>query len=318
MVHNETSMSERETVPGSGRVHHRRRRFLRAVVRQTVRKSAEDRVLGLAAEAGFWGIVSLPSLALSLFGALGYLRGTIGDHAVNGVRDDVLRAARDVLTPATVNSDVAPLLDQILARGHPAVISIAFIVSLWSGSTAMTDYVNTITVAYEMRGIRSWWRTRIRSLVLYLGAVVAGIVILPGLALGPDLITNLFPDSVQDQISFTIHVLYIPVVGIGSIVVITLLYHLALPRKIRIREGLPGALLAVVLWFAGSDAVRTYLTSSFHSKSAYGSLASPIAALLFFYVTALAVLLGAEVNSAIGVVSSDAGRRPHRRLRRRH
>jgi membrane protein len=271
-------------------------------VAQTFRKVRSDRVLGLAAEAGFWGIVSLPSLALSVFGSLGYLRGVLGDAAVNSVREDVLRAAGDVLTPTTVSTDVAPLLDQILARGHPEVVSIAFVVSLWSGSTCMADYVNTITVAYEMRGVRVWYRTRARSLFLYLGAVASGIIILPALALGPNLISHLFPDSIREQISLTVEVLYVPVVGFGSVAVVASLYHLALPRRLPWRRGLPGATLAVALWLSGSFGVRTYLTSSFHNKSVYGSLAAPIAALLFFYVTALAVLIGAEVNSAVGVV----------------
>jgi membrane protein len=292
--------------------------MVRSVVAQAFRKLKQDRVLGLAAEAGFWAIVSLPSLVLSVFGAIGYLHGVIGDTAINQIRSDVLRGAGDVLTPTTVSSDVAPLLDQILARGHAEVVSIAFLVSLWSGSTAMSDYVNTITVAYEMRGIRVWWRTRLRSLVLYLGAVLTGVVILPALALGPDVITSLFPDSIRDEVSLTIHVLYFPVVGLGSIGVVAALYRLALPCKVPWRQGLPGAVLAVVLWLAGSIGVRTYLTSSFHSKSAYGSLAAPIAALLFFYVTALAVLLGAEVNSAIGVVRARPAveRVRRRRLRR--
>lgn len=293
----------------------RPRQFWRAVLSQMFHKTYDDRVLGLAAEAGFWGIVSLPSLALSIFGSLGYLRGIIGDAAINSVRDDVLRAARDVLTPNTVSTDVAPLLNEILARGQPAVISIAFLVSLWAGSTCLADYVNTITVAYEMRGLRSWWRTRVRSLFLYLLAVASGIIILPALALGPNEISQLFPQSVQNAISLTIQILYIPVVGLGSIVAVAGLYHLALPRPIPWRRGLPGATLAVALWLSGSFAVRTYLTSSFHNKSVYGSLAAPIAALIFFYVTALAVLLGAELNSAIDVVHArpgQAGTRRHR------
>jgi membrane protein len=262
-------------------------------------KTYEDRVLGLAAEAGFWGIVSLPSLALSIFGALGYLRGLIGNAAIDSVRNDVLRGARDVLTPNTVNTVVKPLLDEILARGQPAVISIGFLVSLWAGSTCMTDYVNTITVAYEMRGVRPWHRTRLRSLVLYLLAVAAGVVILPALALGPNEISKLFPDSLRDQISLTIQILYIPVVGLGSIVAVAALYRLALPRKIPWHRGLPGATLAVALWLSGSFAVRAYLSSSIENRSAYGALSAPIAALIFFYITALAVLLGAELNSAI-------------------
>lgn len=266
------------------------------------RKTYDDRVLGMAAEAGFWGIVSLPSFALSVFGAIGYLRSIIGDDTIDSVRDDVLRAARAVLTPSTVNTDVAPLVNQILSGGQPAVISIGFLIALWAGSTCMADYVNTITVAYEQRGLRSWPRTRLRSLYLYLLAVASGIVILPALALGPNEISKLFPHSLQNSIHLTVQILYIPVVGLGSILVVAGLYRLSLPRPIPFRRGLPGATLAVALWLSGSFAVRVYLTSSFHNRSAYGALSAPIAALIFFYVTALAVLLGAELNAAIDVV----------------
>jgi membrane protein len=336
IVHNVGAMSEHESAAGDAPalVTGRKRppHFYRSVVAQAFRKVRSDRVLGLAAEAGFWGIVSLPSLALSVFGGLGYLRGVLGDSTVNNVRNDVLRAARDVLTPNTVSTDVAPLLDQILARGHPEVISIAFVVSLWSGSTCMADYVNTITVAYEQRGVRVWYRTRARSLVLYLGAVLSGIVILPALTLGPNLISRLFPDSIRDQISLGVQIAYVPVVGLGSIGVVAGLYHLALPNRVPWRRGLPGATLAVALWLSGSFGVRIYLTSSFHNKSVYGQLSAPIAALIFFYVTALAVLLGAELNSAIEVVHARptvarirrqmifgrrlSARRARRRLRR--
>jgi membrane protein len=278
----------------------------------TWHKTFEDRILGLAAEAGFWALVSLPSMLLAVFGAFGYLRGLIGATAINRVHADVLRAAGDVLTPATVTGDVAPILNEVLARGQFEVISIGFVISLWSGSTAMSDYLNTITVAYGMRGLRGAVRSRLTALWLYLCALVAGVVLLPALALGPDLITELFPDNVQDEVSFTIHAVYWPVVAIGSVALLAMLYKACLPVRVRWRRGLPGATVAMVLWVVFSFAVRAYLTSSFRQRSAYGSLSAPIAGLLFFYFTALAVLLGAEINSSIDAVwpvdSTEAGR----------
>ena len=167
--------------------------MVRAVLARTWRKLFEDRILGMAAEAGFWAIVSLPSLLLTLLGAVGYLRGIYGNSGVNRIHDDVLRAARDVLTPTTVSTDIAPLLDEVLARGHLEVVSIGFVISLWSGSTAMSDYVNTITVAYGMRGLRSALRSRLVATALYLAFVAVGVVLLPALALGPDVIVGLAP-----------------------------------------------------------------------------------------------------------------------------
>jgi membrane protein len=294
------------------------RHLIGPVMARTWHKLFEDRIRGMAAEAGFWAIVSLPSLLLILLGAIGYLRGVLGEGDVDQIHDQVLRAARDVLTPSTVNADVAPLVNQVLARGHLEVISVGFLISLWAGSAAMSDYVNTITVAYGMRGLRSAWRSRLVATVLYLCFVAAGVVLLPALAIGPDILSQLAPNRIAGTVSLAGRVLYWPVVGLLSLVLLTTLYRLALPVRVRWRRGLPGAVLAMALWLVFSFSLRAYLTSSLRAHSAYGSLAAPIAALLFFYVTALAVLIGAELNSAIDYVSpvpTTAAGRARARLR---
>lgn len=278
----------------------------RQVLARTWHKLFEDRILGMAAEAGFWAIVSLPSLALTLLGAIGYFRGALGAKGIRHIHDDVLRVAGDVLTPSTVRADVAPLLNEVLARGHFAALSIAFVISLWSGSSAMSAYVNTITVAYSMRGVRSAWRSRLVAGGLYLCFIGAGVVLLPALTLGPGLLTRLAPDQIADTVSTTVHVLYWPVVVLMSVALVATLYRLALPVRVRWVLGLPGALLSMGVWLAGSAGLRAYLSASFRTNSVYGSLSAPIAALLFFYITALAVLLGAELNSAISQVGTAA------------
>lgn len=275
--------------------------LVRQVMARTWKRIFEDRILGLAAEAGFWALLSLPALLLALFGLLGYFNGVFGHANVVKIHDDVLRVAGDVLTKGTVDGTVGPLVNQILAKGHLEVVSIGFLISLWSGSTVMSDYVNVITVAYDMRGLRSALRSRVVALGLYLGAVVTGLVLLPLLALGPNVIISLLPGSVAKQGSLIIHILYWPVVALGSIVALSTMYMLCLPVRVRWRRGVPGALVAMTAWLAGSSLVRAYLESSFRDKS-YGALAAPIATLLFFYVTALAVLIGAELNSAIDAV----------------
>jgi membrane protein len=296
------------------------RHLILPVVARTWHKLFEDRILGMAAEAGFWAIVSLPSLLLTLLGGIGYLRGILGDDDVNQIRDQVLRAARDVLTPSTVNADVAPLVNQVLAGGHLEVISVGFVISLWAGSAAMSDYVNTITVAYGMRGLRSAWRSRAVATGLYVCFLAVGLVLLPALAIGPDLLSRLAPNRIAGTVSTVVHVIYWPVVALLSILILTTLYRLALPVRVRWRRGLPGAALAMGLWLLFSFSLRAYLTSSVKAHSAYGSLGAPIAALLFFYVTALAVLIGAELNSAIDYVSpvpTTAAGRARARLRAR-
>ena len=278
-------------------------RALRWLVQRPKRigdKLSDDRIFGMSAEAGFWGLVSLPSLALAVFGALGYLSGVLGRTAVTRIHDDVLRAARDLLSSSTVNADVAPLVQDTLQQGHAGVLSVSFVISLWSGSSCMSAYVNTITVAYGMRGLRGAVRSRVVALGLYLLAVVAGVALLPALILGPAFITDLAPKSTRGDVGNVVSAAYWPGIVLGSVLVIATLYRLCLPLRVRWLAHLPGAIVAMSIWLGGSIGLRAYVTEKLKNSSlSYGALGAPVAALLFFYITALAVLLGAELNAAL-------------------
>lgn len=279
----------------------RRRRTARnagAVLRSMWHDVQEDRILGLAAEAAFWTMLSLPSLLLALLGLVGYVGDALGPDLVDRIRHVILHAARDVLTAQTVQRNLTPLVDGILRTGSASIVSAGFVLSLWSGSTAVNTYVNTITVAYDMRGLRSAWRSRLLAFVLYLGALALGLVLLPLLLLGPERIIGLLPLSAGES-RLAVAIIYWPAVVVLSIVALASLYHLAVPARTPWRRDLAGAVTAMLLWMLGSVLLRTFLRSSVRASAVYGPAGAPIAILLFFYVTALAVLVGAELNATI-------------------
>ncbi len=272
---------------------------------QTVAGAWRDRVLGLAAEAGFWQLLSLPPLLLAILGTIGYIGDVLGADAVDSVRQSVLSAANDLLTPAVVDDVVRPTINEILTHGRPDVISIGFLLSLWTGSSAMATYVNTITIAYGQRELRSAVRSRLLALRLYLAQVTSGVILLPALVLGPGLLSRILNAEHHHSVGWLLKILFWPVVAIFSLAMLTSLYHLALPSRRPWRRAVPGALLAMVVWNVGSYLLRLYLETVFGHELIYGSVAAPVAALLFFYITALAVLLGAELNAAIDGVTKS-------------
>lgn len=282
----------------------------RGVIRPMWHRLGEHRILGLSAEAGFWQLVSFPSLMLAIFGALGNLGGAIGPAGIERLRTDVLQVAGELLDPATVRADVAPLVDELLKGGNAEVVSIGFFISLWSGSSATSSFLNTITVAYGMRGLRNAVHSRLIALGLYLLSVLAGITLLPALVLGPNLIAGLSPLAVRAGVSDVVHGVYWPAVVLLSILGVATLYRMCLPMRVPFREHLPGAVLAMLIWVGGSVVIRLYLTRKLRTGSFYGALAAPLAALLFFYVTALAVLVGAELNATLRVARGHAGPAP--------
>ena len=274
-------------------------RTVRTLALRTVSRAWNDRVLGLSAEAAFWQLLSLPSLFLALLAALGYFSELAGAGTVDRVQQNLLTAFSRAFSPEVVDQLIAPVVQEVLREGRADVVSVGFVLALWAGSSATATFVNTITIAYGMRDLRGAVRSRLLALGIYLGSIVVGVIVLPALVLGPTLLPKLFPEGARDTADRVIGDAYWPVVLLLLLIGLTSLYHLAPPRRLPWRRGVPGALLAMVIFLAGSAGLRFYINFIIDQNHAYGTLAAPIAALLFFFLLALGVLLGAELNAEI-------------------
>ncbi|WSA97029.1 YihY/virulence factor BrkB family protein [Streptomyces sp. NBC_01795] len=283
------------------------------LLKDTVNSCMEYRVLGLAAEAAFFTLISIPPLLLGMIGLLGYL-DWIGAEAIESLRTNFLDASTTVLSDKGVNELARPLIDDVIKGGGPDVISLGFALALWSGSRAVNVFIDTITVMYGLDGRRGIVKTRVLSFGLYLVALVIGAVALPLMVAGPDAVLRLVP-----QAEWVVTVFYWPVVLLLSIAFLTTLYHVSVPVRSPWREDIPGALVALVMWVLGSFLLRLYLTNTVEGPTIYGSLAAPVAVLLWIGVSAFAVLVGAAVNAAIDhvwpSVATAAARRANERRR---
>jgi membrane protein len=267
--------------------------------RRALIQSWRDRVLGLAAEAAFWALLSLTPLLLVLVAAIGYLTPLFGPHIVVGVEDRILDAAEHVLAPSAVDQVLRPTLGDILRHGQGEIASVGFLLALWTGSTAMSTYVNAIAIAYGGRDVRSAVRARVLAFALYLGALVTGCITLPLLVTAPGWIIAAVPAEARSVVGPAVRLGYWPLLVLVCTALLATLYHLAVPGRVGWLRELPGAVVAMLLWLIGSVLLRLFLSIAITHSPTYGVLAAPAAALLFLYVTALAVLLGAELNAQI-------------------
>ncbi len=270
-----------------------------SIIRRTVSKAWDDRVLGLSAEAAFWQLLSLAPLFLALLGSIGYLSGLLGASTVNQIEASLLDAANRAFAPSVVDQIITPTVDEVLRRGRADVVSVGFLIGLWAGSSATATFVNTVTIAYGMRDQRGAIRSRLLALWLYLLTVVIGIVLLPVMVLGPGRLVSFFPELIRGDVETVINAAYWPTVAVLLLIGLVTFYHLAPPHRLPWWRGLPGAGVAALVFVAGSFGLREYINFVVDRGLSYGALAAPIGALLFFYVLALAVLLGAEFNATI-------------------
>ncbi|MEU5434570.1 YihY/virulence factor BrkB family protein [Streptomyces sp. NPDC020719] len=271
-----------------------KRKMAWLLLKDTVNSCIEYRILGLAAEAAFFTLLSLPPLLLSLIALLGYVDGWTNTDTVASINSNILTAAQSVLSDRGVHDFAEPLLADVTKGKRPEIVSLGFAFALWSGSRAVNVFIDTITVMYGLDGHRGIVRTRMLSLLLYIAALLIGALVLPLAVVGPDRVVELVPWG-TDLIS----VLYWPVMILLSVAFLTTLFHVSVPVRSPWIEDVPGALVALAMWVLGSFLLRIYLTNTVEGPTIYGSLAAPVAVLLWIGVSAFAVLVGAAVNAAI-------------------
>ncbi|MFJ8132348.1 YihY/virulence factor BrkB family protein [Streptomyces hydrogenans] len=291
-----------------------KRKMVWLLLKDTVNSCIEYRILGLAAEAAFFTLLSLPPLLLGLIAVLGYADDWTNTDTVASIEENILRAAGTILSERGVDEIAQPILDDITRAKRPDLISLGFAIALWSGSRAVNVFIDTITVMYGLDGQRGIVKTRLLALLLYIVALLIGAVVLPLAVVGPDRVVELVPWGTD-----VVAVLYWPAVILLSIAFLTTLYHVSVPVRSPWIEDIPGALVALAMWALGSFLLRIYLTSQVEGPTIYGSLAAPIAILLWIGVSAFAVLVGAAVNAAIDrvwpSVATAAAREANERAR---
>jgi membrane protein len=278
-------------------VLHARETSWRIIV-STVGSSMRYRVTGLAAEAAFFTVLSVPPLIFALAGAIGYVTQSVSPDQVDHVRTAILDLASRFLTDSAVDKVIQPTIDDVLHGGRFDVISVGFVLALRSGSRPMHVFVDTITIMHGLGGHRGIVKTRALSFSLYLLAIVTGVVALPLVVAGPRLVRQWLPDRADFLTGF-----YWPVVLAVCICFLATLYHVSIPVRTKWRINLPGATFALGVWLLGSFLLREFLTvTASDSRSIYGPLAAPIAVLLWLYILSIAVLVGAALNAAFDTV----------------
>ncbi|MCP2254670.1 membrane protein [Prauserella aidingensis] len=282
----------------SGTAPRRRKGPLRLLGR-TLNKAWEGNVFSEAAEAAFWQTLSLPPLLLGLLGSIGYIGDWFGRQVVTRVHDNIIGFAETVFSDSVVRRIIEPTVNDILTTGKGEIVSVGFLISLWAGSSAMASFVDAITVAHDQYGVRNEVWQRLFALLLYMASLALLIVGLPIIAIGPDLLPDFFPTDWRPTVSAWVGTLYYPTAGLALVLALATLYKLSLPRKLPWHRGLPGAVLAMVIFLLSSVGLRLYIGWITTTGYTYGALATPIAFLLFAFFIGLAIVAGAYFNSAI-------------------
>ena len=250
------------------------------------------RVPGLAAEAAFWAVFSLPWLMLALVSGLGIVSNFIPEDPVAKLQVLAEDLAAQVLTPEAAAQYAQPVINEFLGESRPDLGVLGLILAIWAGSRAVLTYVDAIALINGEFGARGYVRRRILSVVLYFFGALLAILLIPMVLIGPERLGAWF-----DLSATVLWLGYVILSAAVALILIVFLFHYAAFTRLPIRTSLPGALIAVVSCAVACVGLAFYVRRLFNQSSVYGVLATPIALMIVAYVISLMILFGAAYNA---------------------
>ena len=269
------------------------------VIRRTVHEISDDNCLGLAAQLSFYFLLALFPALLFLVALVGYVR-------IDNALDEFLLALGTV-APRELVVLIRTQITELAAGQHASLVTLGIAGALWSSSAAMVAIIDALNRAYDVTEWRSWWKRRVVALVLTIALAFFILISFALVLVGPNVMRTLAAwVSLAPAVPAIWSVLRWPVMIACVIVGVDLVYHFAPNRRPRWVWVTPGALLATALWIASSFAFKLYVSNFGNYTATYGAIGAAIIAMLWFYVSSLAILVGAELNAVIEHAWRDA------------
>lgn len=242
------------------------------LVKRTAGEVVADNCLGLAAQLAYY-------FFLALFPALLFFVALASFLPVSGLMDTVTGSLARV-APSEVLSIVQAQIIAIAHEKNGGLLTLGMLGTIWSTSSGVTAIIDTLNQAYDVQEARPWWKVRLVSLAL---TIVLALFILLSFAL-----VLAGPRFFQWPLSFALVSL-----------AIALIYYYAPDVKQEWIWITPGSVLATILWLLISLGFKFYVVHFTSYNATYGAIGAVIVLMLWFYVSALAVLIGAELNAEI-------------------
>jgi membrane protein len=265
----------------------------RAVVVRGVKEARADSITDVAAALSYYAFLAIPAVLLI---AVGAFARTAGPETIESMLDRL-----DELVPA----EAIDLLRESLTRvtenrsGGLALIAVGLVLALWTASGAMNALMRGLNHVYDREETRSFVRQRLTALAM-LACLLAAFGLTFGLLiLGPVLSDWLGGAlGLEEVFGWLWWTLQWPVLVLGLLAAFAAVLYLgpnvAHPRW---RFLTPGAVVALATWLLASGLFAVYVSLFGSYNKAWGSLAAVIVMLTWLWLSALALLLGAEVNA---------------------
>jgi len=267
------------------------------VMVRTVTEFVDDEMSTYASALAYQMLFSLFPFILFLIALIGFLH--LPDFF------SWLRLQSELVLPPQALEQVNPVIDQ-LQQSKGGLLSVGIVIALWTASAGVRLMMSAMNAAYDVVEGRPAWKRFPLSIIYTVG--IAGMLLIAAalMVLGPQVMSWI---AAQVGLEYFIVTLWTiarwPVIVILLMIAVALIYYVMPDVKQEFRFITPGSVLAVVVWIIASLGFGLYVKEFANYNAMYGSIGAIIVLLLYFYISAAVLLLGAEMNAVIEHMSRE-------------
>ncbi len=271
-----------------------------------VREIGDDDLTGMAAEMAYRFLFALVPLLLFLVAALGFIGDAIG---LPGLFARLIEEARP-LVPAAVIEILEGVAARMLAERSGSFLTLGLIGTLWGAAGGVGALMKGLNRAYDAATQRSLWRQQVWGFAVALALPVVVVAALVFAGAGRRIARMLASAlGLGDTAAGAIHGVELVLIAVAFFAVMSVVYYRLPNVRMRYREAVPGAILALAGFVGLSLGFGLYLDRATGSAAAYTTFGTAFVFLIWLYLVSLVVLLGAELNALLAPRGREGWRR---------
>src|SRR5918994_4834122 len=272
--------------------------ILFGVVKRSIRKYLRHNMTEYSTALAYRALFALVPFFALLVALLGFL-------GIGGIFEWIAEQANRTLQEQSAEV-VEWLIQQGQNQAQGGLLSGVVIVAIWSVSSGVRSLTKALNAVHEVEESRPLWKRYPLSFFYALSLAITTILATGLLLIGPRVVEWFVGLVGLDEIFISLWMwLRLPVALVLLMLTVSTVYW-AIPNVNNpYRLITPGAVLSVTVWVLASLGFSFYLANFTNYSVVYGSLGAAFALLLYFYISAAVLLLGAEVNVAIHHFTSD-------------
>ena len=268
------------------------------VLVRVIQRIGQHRLFGLASEMAYSDLLALFPAILAIFTALGNLN--ISREEIN-----FLAQRLRVIAPEEALNLIDGFASQLQLPQGQGLLSLSFIVALWVASSAINTAMTAMDLIYQTspQHIRPFWQAKLVAMILTI-AIVTLTFTASFLVFISDVIFNLAVNNMTIMVSATLLTIWNSLRWPAALVIIScgfgIIYRYGVSQWQPGTPIMPGAAIAALLWAVSSKLFRFYVANFANYNLTYGAAGAVVVLMLWLNLSSLALLIGAELNIAVG------------------